>query len=83
MSPPLTIETDREADGRWIADVPALPGCLAHRVSCEEAVARAKALALHGLAALKRIGWAEIRGRASRPTIARIARSARPTPEDL
>jgi predicted RNase H-like HicB family nuclease len=46
----LTIEIEREADGRWIAEIPALPGVLAYGVSREEAVARAKALALRVLA---------------------------------
>ena len=26
----LTIELDRETDGRWIAEVPERPGCLAY-----------------------------------------------------
>jgi predicted RNase H-like HicB family nuclease len=26
----LTIETDREEDGRWIAEVPELPGVLCY-----------------------------------------------------
>ena len=46
----FTIDIEREADGRWIAEIPALPGVLAYGVSREEAVARAKALALRVLA---------------------------------
>jgi hypothetical protein len=45
----LTIETDRENDGRWIAKVPELPGVLAYGATQEEAMA--KALALRVLAA--------------------------------
>lgn len=44
------IETDREADGRWIAEVPNLPGVLAYGKTRSEAVAKAQALALRVLA---------------------------------
>ena len=46
----LKIELDREADGRWIAEVRALPGVLAYGASREEAIARAEVLALRVLA---------------------------------
>lgn len=46
----LTVEIDREADGRWIAGVPELAGVLAYGDSREQAVATAKALALHVIA---------------------------------
>jgi predicted RNase H-like HicB family nuclease len=46
----LTLELDREADGRYIAEVPDLPGVLAYGQSEREAVARAQALALRVLA---------------------------------
>ena len=46
----LTIELDREADGRWIAEVPELPGVLAYGQSRDEAISRAEALALRVLA---------------------------------
>jgi predicted RNase H-like HicB family nuclease len=46
----LTLELDREADGRHIAEVPALPGVLAYGATQAEAVARAQALALRVLA---------------------------------
>jgi predicted RNase H-like HicB family nuclease len=46
----FTIETGREADGRWIAEIPALPGVLAYGATREEAVASAKALASRVLA---------------------------------
>lgn len=46
----LTIETDREADGRWIAEVPELPGVLAYGATQDEAMAKAEVLALRVLA---------------------------------
>ena len=44
------VEVEREDDGRWIAEVPVLPGALAYGATREEAVARAEALALRILA---------------------------------
>ena len=46
----LTIETERETDGRWIAEVPELPGVLAYGATRDEASVRAEALALRVLA---------------------------------
>jgi predicted RNase H-like HicB family nuclease len=46
----LTIETDREADGRWIAEVPELAGVLAYGATQDEAMAKAEVLALSVLA---------------------------------
>jgi predicted RNase H-like HicB family nuclease len=46
----LTIEIDREEDGRWIAGVPDLPGVMAYGGTREEAVSRVEALALRVLA---------------------------------
>ena len=46
----LHIEIDRETDGRWIADVPELPGVSTYGQSQAEAVAKAKALALRVIA---------------------------------
>jgi predicted RNase H-like HicB family nuclease len=46
----LTIETEREEDGRWIAEVSDLPGVLAYGSTRDQAVARAEALALRVLA---------------------------------
>jgi len=42
----LTIEVEREEDGRWIAEVPALPGVLVYGDTREGAVASVKAMAL-------------------------------------
>ncbi|NJO56170.1 MAG: type II toxin-antitoxin system HicB family antitoxin [Rhodospirillales bacterium] len=46
----LTIETEPEDDGRWLAEVPELPGVLAYGATRNEAMARAEALALRVLA---------------------------------
>jgi predicted RNase H-like HicB family nuclease len=46
----LTIEVEREEDGRWIAEVQDLAGVLAYGESRDQAVARAEALALRVLA---------------------------------
>jgi predicted RNase H-like HicB family nuclease len=45
----FTIQTDRENDYRWIAEVPELPGVLAYGGTREEAKAGAEALALRVL----------------------------------
>ncbi|MGO9461089.1 MAG: type II toxin-antitoxin system HicB family antitoxin [Rhodomicrobium sp.] len=45
----LTIKTHSEDDGRWIAEVPELPGVLAYGATREEAMAKAQALALRVL----------------------------------
>ena len=44
------VETELETDGRWIAEIPDLPGVLAYGSSEKEAVASAQALALRVLA---------------------------------
>ncbi len=46
----LAIELDREDDGRWIAEIPALSGVLAYGKSRDQAVAMVQALALRVLA---------------------------------
>jgi predicted RNase H-like HicB family nuclease len=46
----MQIEIDRENDGRWIAEVPDLPGVMVYGSSREEAISRVKALALRVLA---------------------------------
>lgn len=42
----LHIELEQEVDGRWIAEIPALPGVMVYGESRDEAVARVQALAL-------------------------------------
>jgi predicted RNase H-like HicB family nuclease len=44
------VETEREDDGRWIAEVPELPGVLAYGSSAAEAQAKVQALALRVVA---------------------------------
>lgn len=44
------IEMEREDDGRWIADVPDLPGVMTYGKSWDEAIAHVQALALRVLA---------------------------------
>lgn len=46
----LSVELDREEDGRWIAEVVALPGVLAYGDTRDQALAAAEALALRVLA---------------------------------
>ena len=46
----LNVETEREEDGRWIAEVPALPGVMVYGATREEALAKVEALALRVLA---------------------------------
>jgi len=46
----FSIEIEREADDRWIAEVPDLPGVLAYGSSESEAKARVQALALRVVA---------------------------------
>ena len=47
---PLSIEVEQEDDGRWLAEIPELPGVLAYGRTSAEAVARAQALALRVMA---------------------------------
>jgi len=46
----FTIQHEKEEDGRWIAEVPELPGVLAYGATADEAMAKAEALALRVLA---------------------------------
>ena len=48
----LAIEVEREDDGRWIAEVTALPGALAYGATEQEARQRVAALALRVIADL-------------------------------
>lgn len=41
----LTIEYDRELDGRWLAEVAELPGVLVYAASANEAKVKAESLA--------------------------------------
>ena len=46
----LKLECEQEDDGRWLAEVPELPGVLAYGASAEEAMTKAEALAFRVLA---------------------------------
>ena len=53
------LECEREDDGRWLAEIPALPGVLAYGASANEAMAKAEALAFRVLAEQLELGEAE------------------------
>ncbi len=46
----FVVELEQESDGRWIAEVVALPGVLAYGDTREKALAQAEVLALRVLA---------------------------------
>jgi len=46
----MRIEIEQEDDGRWIAEVPDLPGVMVYGVSQQEAISKAEALALRAIA---------------------------------
>jgi predicted RNase H-like HicB family nuclease len=56
----LTVLFDREEDGRWIAEVPQLPGVVVYGDTREAALRRARALALETIAGLAELGETDI-----------------------
>ncbi len=46
----LTVEIEREEDGRWLADIPSLPGAMAYGSTPGAAIASVKVLALRIIA---------------------------------
>jgi predicted RNase H-like HicB family nuclease len=46
----FTIETEQEADGRWLAEIPELPGVLAYGTTRDHAMSQAQILALRVIA---------------------------------
>jgi len=50
MGDPMRIEIEKEDDGRWIAEVPELPGVMAYGDTRNEAISKTEALALRVLA---------------------------------
>src|SRR6266446_606600 len=54
----FTIEVEQENDGRWIAEIPQIPGAMVYGRTREEAVSRVEAMALRVLA--KRIEHGEM-----------------------
>jgi predicted RNase H-like HicB family nuclease len=55
----FSIEFEQESDGRWLAEIPELPGVLAYGATADEAMGKAEILALRVLA--ERIENGEIR----------------------
>jgi predicted RNase H-like HicB family nuclease len=45
----MLIEIEQEEDGRWIGEIPELPGVMVYGQSREDAIIRVKALALRVL----------------------------------
>jgi predicted RNase H-like HicB family nuclease len=50
MAYSFKIDTDREEDGRWIAEIPELPGVMAYGTTRDDAIRSVEALALRVLA---------------------------------
>ena len=46
----FSIEIEREIDGRWLAEVPALSGVMCYASDRDDAIARVQALALRVIA---------------------------------
>lgn len=46
----MHIEVEREEDGRWIADIPDLPGVMSYGSTRAGAISKVKALALRTMA---------------------------------
>lgn len=46
----MKVETEIEDDGRWIAEIPTLPGAMAYGATKKEAIAKVEALVLRALA---------------------------------
>jgi len=46
----FTLECEQEVDGRWIAEVPELPGVLSYGDSATDAMSKAETLALRVIA---------------------------------
>ncbi|WP_297451979.1 hypothetical protein [Ferrovum sp.] len=46
----FNIECEQEADGRWLAEVPQLPGVLSYGANSDEAILKVEALALRVMA---------------------------------
>ncbi len=46
----MKIEIEKEDGGRWIAEIPEIPGVMAYGVSRNEAISKAEALALRVMA---------------------------------
>ena len=73
----FSIELDREDDGRWLAEVPALAGVMCYGANRDEAVAHVQALALRVIAErLEHLALREGPTRPRRPVEDRVAGEA-------
>jgi predicted RNase H-like HicB family nuclease len=54
-----SLQVEQEEDGRWLAEVPELPGVLAYGATSEEATVKAETLALRVIADRLEIGEAK------------------------
>jgi len=83
----MKIEIEKEEDGRWITEVPDLPGVMAYGQTKEEVIRKVEALALRVL--LEREGWPDFvfafhdREEIGPRMLARIAKKTGLTPRDL
>lgn len=55
----FSIECEEETDGRWLAEVPQLPGVLCYGQTAKEAMLKAEVLALRAMA--ERLEQSELR----------------------
>ena len=46
----FSIECEEEIDGRWLAEVPELPGAMCYGQTADEAIAKVEALTLRAIA---------------------------------
>jgi predicted RNase H-like HicB family nuclease len=46
----FSIDCEEEVDGRWIAEIPQLPGVLCYAATADEAITKAEILALRTMA---------------------------------
>jgi len=46
----VTVNLEREDDGRWLAEVPDLPGVLVYGLTQDDAIAKVKALSFRVIA---------------------------------
>jgi predicted RNase H-like HicB family nuclease len=53
----FTVEVEQEEDGRWICEIPQLPGVISYGGSREESIAKAEALAWRVLADARGIAF--------------------------
>jgi predicted RNase H-like HicB family nuclease len=74
----MLVEVEQEQDGRWIAEVPVIPGAMAYGSSRQEAVAKVEVFVLRILA--DKVEHGEEIGP---KMLSRIARHTGLSPEDL